>query len=165
MLPFLQKLLIPVTSCSIAERRRQHLKYDLSWHQCPACGKCFGRRAAVKASDDYGEMIAKIRKEDSIFLMGEVRFSDDWPVQCDTCGHKCKFNFISRQLSEINTRHEISPVQEYVGIIFEPEFKIKMMNYFHRVFLGWLAGEITAGRVPASRAIADMAPIESHAES
>ncbi len=38
--------------------------------------------------------------------------------------------------------------------------KINKMNYFHRVFLGWLAGEIADGRVVSSRSIADMAPID-----
>jgi hypothetical protein len=33
-------------------------------------------------------------------------------------------------------------------------------NYFHRVYLGWLATEISQGRVPAERQIADMASID-----
>ena len=160
MLPFLQKLLTPVTSCSIAERREHDKKYDLSWHQCPACGKCFGLRAATKASDDYREMIAKIQEENPLLEVLLSRYPNDWPVQCEQCGHHCKFNFISRQLKAINTAHEISPVQVYGGMRFDPEFKIEMMNYFHRVFLGWLAAEIQAGRVPASRALADMSPID-----
>jgi hypothetical protein len=34
------------------------------------------------------------------------------------------------------------------------------MNFLHRVFLGWLTSQISAGRVPATRQIADRAPID-----
>ena len=38
--------------------------------------------------------------------------------------------------------------------------QISTRNYFHRVFLGWLYGEVEDGRVPAARMIETMAPID-----